>query len=248
MSLLRKKRIYRTVTWVVVSLCAPLACAPLPSREPLGVGALPPGGKLSSDLRKEARARKLARPGSAARGEDFSASSAKESAPEPKPDPAPPEPRGADAGAKAGTLAAAGAAKTEGAPIADPSGDYRGDDVSSYRLSGLPDKTDKDPNARVNVRKTGDKKLDFALVDSSNGKDICTLAGTLEGRTATITVGQSCFEQDTAAASATATVTRGTATFENTRLVLDLTLDFELLLGDDEHAGTLEYHFDGARR
>jgi hypothetical protein len=149
---------------------------------------------------------------------------------------------------KADSLPASGGAKPEGAPISDPSGDYRGDDVSTYRLSGLPDKTEKDPNARVNVRKAGDKKLDFALVDSSNGKDICTLSGTLEGPTATITIGQSCFEQDTGVASATATVTRGTATFENTRLVIDLTLDFELRLGDDEHAGTLEYHFDGSRR
>jgi hypothetical protein len=149
---------------------------------------------------------------------------------------------------KADSLPASGGAKPESGPIADPSGDYRGDDVSTYRLSGLPDKTEKDPNARVNVRKAGDKKLDFALVDSSNGKDICTLAGTLDGRTATITIGQSCFEQDTGVASATATVTRGTATFENTRLVIDLMLDFELRLGDDEHAGTLEYHFDGSRR
>jgi hypothetical protein len=246
MSVLHLKKICRAATWVVVSLCALVACAPLPSREPLGVGALPPGGKLSSELRKEAHARKLARGGSAARGEDVAAASAKESAPEPKPADKVPSP--AEAVAKADTLPVSGEAKPESAPIADPSGDYRGDDVSAYRLSGLPDKTEKDPSARVNVRKSGDKKLDFALVDSSNGKDICTLTGTLEGRTATITAGQSCFEQDTGAASATATVTRGTATFENTRLVLDLTLDFELSLGDDEHAGTLEYHFDGSRR
>jgi hypothetical protein len=231
---------------VVALLWASVACAPLPSREPLGVGALPPGGKLSSELRKEARARKLAKGGSAARGVEASAASAKEPAPEPKPAETGPSPT--KAVAKADSPAASSSAKPEAAKIADPSGDYRGDDVSAYRLSGLPDRTEKDPNARVNVRKTGDTKLDFALVDSSNGKDICTLSGTLEGAKATITAGQTCFEQESTAAAATATVTRGTATFENTRLVLDLTLDFELLLGDDEHAGTLEYHFDGTRR
>lgn len=232
--------------WLVASVFTALACAPLPSREPLGVGALPPGGKLSSELRKEARARKLAKAGSAARAQEMSAPSAKESSPEPKPAEAGPNP--AKAVAKADPGSASGGARPESAKVADPSGDYRGDDVSAYRLSGMPDRTEKDPNARVNVRKTGDKALDFALVDSSNGKDICTLAGTLEGALATITAGQTCFEQDTGAASATATVTRGTATFENARLVLDLTLDFELSLGDDEHAGTLEYHFDGSRR
>lgn len=213
---------------------------PLPSREPLGVGALPPGAKLASELRKEARHKKH-HPADEPRRQ--AAASAKQPAPEPKPaesGPSPPAPM-----AKADT--GAPVAKAEG-KIADPSGDYRGDDVSAYRLSGLPDRTEKDPNARVNVRAAGDKKFDFALVDSSNGKDICVLRGTLEGRTATIENGQSCFEQDTTAASASATVTRGTATFENERLVLDLTLDFELLLGDDEHAGTLEYHFDGTRR
>src|ERR1700742_2256476 len=39
-----------------------LGCAPVPSARPLGVGPLPPGAKLSSDLRREAHLRSLKKP------------------------------------------------------------------------------------------------------------------------------------------------------------------------------------------
>jgi hypothetical protein len=232
--------------WAALIAGAIAGCAAQPSTVPLGVGPLLPGAKLQADLKREARHRRKTDP--RRRIADESAKTDSEADETVVVSIPPPATASAVAKTDAGPAAASGAAPVS-SPT-DPTGDYRGNDVSAYRLSGMPDRTEKDPNARVNVR-AASGKLEFALVDSSNGKDICTLSGTPEGpdqQKAAITAGQACFEQDGEEASAEATVTRGTATFEKGRLVLDLTLDFALRVGDDEHAGTLEYHFDGARR
>jgi hypothetical protein len=222
------------------------ACGAQPSRAPLGVGPLPKGAKLAAELRADARRAALLRQRSSAGAKTAADSDGAES---PKPA-LPVAPPAAVAKTDAHPVGAGGATSAVVPP--DASGEYRGDDVSAYHLEGMPDRTEKDPNARINVRREKDKDLAFVLVDSSNGKDICTLTGTItdtpDGQKTTLAAGQACFEQDSDVASATATVTRGTATFDKTRLVLDMTLAFELRLGDEEHAGTLDYHFDGTKR
>ena len=127
-------------------------------------------------------------------------------------------------------------------------GDYKGEDVSTYKLGGMPEREERDPSARITVKNPGDKKLDVVLVDSSNGKDICTLSATMGALGATITPGQKCFEQTGSDASATATIRTGTATVDKRRLIVDLELDFEMHVPDQDAKGTLVYHFDGTRR
>lgn len=127
-------------------------------------------------------------------------------------------------------------------------GDFRGEDVSTYKLEGMPEREDRDPNARITVKSSSDNALDIVLVDSSNGKDICTLTATIGDLGATIAAGQKCFEQTGGEASATATIRTGTATIDGRRLIVDLELAFEMHVPDQDAKGTLAYHFDGTRR
>jgi hypothetical protein len=127
-------------------------------------------------------------------------------------------------------------------------GDYTGEDVSTYRIESMPDRTEKDPKARLTVTSSSDTALAFELVDSSNGKEICTLKGTLAEGTATIGKGQKCFEQNGEDASAAATVITGTATVDKTRLVFDLDMSFSMEIADRKLGGSLAYHFDGTRK
>ncbi len=127
-------------------------------------------------------------------------------------------------------------------------GDYLGEDVATYHIESLPDRTERDPKARLTVTSPREPSLAFVLVDSSNGKEICTLNGTAGESGATIAKGQKCFEQSGSDASASATVTSGTATVDKTKLVLDLEMDFEMEVSDHQLKGTLGYHFEGTRR
>jgi hypothetical protein len=127
-------------------------------------------------------------------------------------------------------------------------GDYRGEDVAVYKMSGLPDRTERDPKARITVKASAGTELQFVLIDSSNGKEICTLSGNLKDSVASIGSGQKCFEQSEGEASAAATVTKGSARFEKQRLVLELDMDFEMSAAGRKLTGSLDYEFDGKRQ
>jgi hypothetical protein len=225
----------------VALVIAVASCAALrPSPDPLGVGPLPP------NYRREVHR--------APRTTDRRAATTTTP-------PTPPHEATADGGVKVATKIpeapgpSSPGSKDKTAPVAtkavEPSlfvGDYTGEDVSTYRLGGMPEREDKDPKARITVKASGALALDIVLVDSSNGKDICTLKATLGATNATIAAGQKCFEQTGSDASATATIRTGTVTIEDRRLVVDLELDFEMHLPDQDAKGTLAYHFDGTRR
>jgi hypothetical protein len=127
-------------------------------------------------------------------------------------------------------------------------GDYLGEDIAVYKMSGLPDRTERDPKARITVKASAGAELHFVLVDSSNGKEICTLSGNLKDSAVSIGAGQKCFEQSEGGASAGATVTNGNAHFEKRRLVLELDMDFEMSAGGRKLTGSLDYKFDGKRQ
>ncbi|MBM4362487.1 MAG: hypothetical protein FJ104_07380, partial [Deltaproteobacteria bacterium] len=127
-------------------------------------------------------------------------------------------------------------------------GAYRGEDVSTYRLSGLPDRVERDPAARLTVRAQGDSALELIVVDSSNGNTICTLEATIAADRATIRPGQPCFEQQGEDTAVTASVTEGSATRSGGRLTLAATFALRLDFADTSLEGTLEYHFEGDRR
>src|SRR5262249_15715351 len=148
--------------------------------------------------------------------------------PAPTAEPAPAEKPASEAAAKPapeGTPSADGKQKVAAAAFVR---DYSGEDVATYRIESLPDRTEKDPKARLTVTSSSDTALAFELVDSSNGKEICTLNGTLGNAGAVIEKGQKCFEQSGEEASAAATVVSGTATVEQTRLLFDLDMTFSM--------------------
>jgi len=127
-------------------------------------------------------------------------------------------------------------------------GDYAGEDVAVYHIETLPDRTEKDPKARMKVTSSSDSALAFELVDSSNGNEICTLNGTLADGNVTIAKGQKCFEQNAEDASAAATVLSGTASVDQARLLFDLDMSFAMEMGGRKLGGSLSYHFDGKRK
>jgi hypothetical protein len=175
--------------------------------------------------------------------------------------PSPPEPAETTTPAPASSSAAASASSAsvpaKDAHAADVKskvtaaafvGDYTGEDVATYRIESMPDRTEKDPKARLTVTSSSDTAIAFELVDSSNGKEICTLKGTLGDGTASIEKGQKCFEQNAEQASASATVVTGSATVDKTRLVFDLDMSFSMEIADRKLGGSLAYHFDGTRK
>jgi hypothetical protein len=146
-----------------------------------------------------------------------------------------------------------GAAKAPSVATVKPTaamfvGDYGGEDVSTYRFEGVPDRVEKDPNAKVTVKSNSDHAVDFVLVDSSNGKEICTLSGTLTDNGVTLTAGQKCFEENGDDGSTSATLTKGTVSLDHGKLVMDTEFDFAMDVEERSLAGTLGYHFEGARK
>ncbi|HEX4337791.1 MAG TPA: hypothetical protein VH062_17900 [Polyangiaceae bacterium] len=214
-----------------------VACTPTPSAAPLGWGPLAPGMRADPAVAamhhtpmksaKSSHATKPADSATAAVTVPVPADSAR-----PSTEPAP----------KTG-----GKPKTE-VTVAAFLGDYSGEDVAVYHIEELPDRTEKDPKARLKVTSSSDSALAFELVDSSNGNEICTLNGTLGPTGATIAKDQKCFEQNGEDASAAAKIVSGTATVEQTRLLFDLDMSFAMEMGGKKLGGTLSYHFDGKRK
>lgn len=223
-------------------LVALIACAPTPSATPLGWGPLSPGMQLEAPHHATASAKQDAHP-ARAESEPSTRTTAKAEADEtPAPEaPKPPAPAADTPKAEAPTSKA----KLTTAAFV---GDYSGEDVAVYRLEGLPDRTEKDPKAKMTVTSSSDTALAFELVDSSNGNEICTLTATLGDAGVTIAKGQKCFEQSAEDASTSATVQSGTASLEKERLLFDLDMSFVMEVAGRKLDGSLSYHFDGTRK
>lgn len=132
--------------------------------------------------------------------------------------------------------------------VADLAGEYLGKDSSVYRLEGLPERREDDPNARTRVEAGDDDALTLVIVDSSSGNDLCAVEAKLKGRVARVEAGQTCFDAENGPVSTTGKVASGKARFPaEGRLILDLQLDFEMRAGDRAFSGKVKYHFDGKR-
>ncbi len=230
-----------SITAAFLAFSAMQCGGPRPSTEPLGWGPLPPGAASASarpksrtakpnETKAQRTAEAVSAPDAGSAGPEKTAaapsSSAPQGAPPPKSSPSPPSSSG----------------------VAELVGDYSGEDVATYRIAGLPDRKERDPKARITVKESAGDELLFVLVDSSNGKDICTLSGALKEFVATIAAGQKCFEQSEGDAAASATVKKGSARFEKKRLVFELDMGFEMSAGGKKLTGSLDYEFDGKRQ
>ncbi len=152
-----------------------------------------------------------------------------------------------DAGVANGTKISSKDAKTPTNPASIEAwlGLYRGNDTTTFLMPDQPDRRFDDPKAKIRVESTASNQLSFALIDSSNGKDICKLSASILGESATIDPGQSCFLDPDE--SMTVKGRPGKATRKDRRLVLDLVLDTTMVTEEGEVRGSIEYHFDGER-
>lgn len=234
----------------MAALVALAHCSPAPSTVPLGEGPL-----AVAEAERNAEARALERERLFAEARAGASKEPDRPAPPPLEAPAKPKTPGAKTGSGSHAKTNDHATADGGAPsgpggVAAFLGDYRGEDSSVYVLEGLPDRTETDPNAhtRVDEDDHDHDHVGIALVDSSNGKDICVLRAEVKGTRAIIEPGLPCFEQSTPNVDVGAKVESGTATIEGDRLVVDMALSMEMQFGDRSTQGTLRYHFAGTRQ
>ncbi|HMR10435.1 MAG TPA: hypothetical protein PKA88_31880, partial [Polyangiaceae bacterium] len=230
---------------LVGGLGLPVACAgPLPSERPLGKGP------LFTAEEKQRKKRAAERETALANAPD---APPKPTAQAPK---ARPKSKSSDAGA--GDAPKAVATSTADAPKGDAAkppatsvayaGVYVGQDTSLYKLSGLPDRSETDANAKTRVEDRPDGGVFLIPVDSSSGKDICKLHATVKNKsqkTFEINKGQRCFEPEQG--GVTGTVRSGSAKLGSGKLVFDVVLAIEVN-ADSQANGSLDYHFEGTRQ
>jgi hypothetical protein len=225
-----------------IGITALVACAPSPSTQPLGWGPLSPGMRMDTPRQHPAPRAQRSTHEPTEEGQTTPSTASTETKVAEQPAAEAPKP------------AASEAPKTEPpkgkvAPSAAAFvGEYTGEDVAVYHIESLPDRTEKDPKARMRVTSSSDTALAFELVDSSNGNEICTLTGTLGEAGVSIAKGQKCFEQSAEDASTSATVQSGTASVDQSRLLFDLDMSFVMEVAGRKLGGSLSYHFDGKRK
>jgi hypothetical protein len=218
---------FGSAPWVAL-LCA--ACATLPSAVPLADSS---GGVLSVDAGRDRRPRSDA--GEATVGVE-TADSESDVDVEVEPEAEVTEEVTVVASADAGT-------GCDGGAVTWP-GEYYGTDRLTTTFEDMPPHTMTDDKARTRVELGRGDRVVISIVDSSKGDVMCALNATVDGDTATLELGQTCFGQGDSAPD----IMSGSARIECDRLTLDLTAATEIELDDDVRAGEMDYHFEGKRR
>jgi hypothetical protein len=213
-----------------------LGCAPAASTVPLGRGPL-------AIAEQDAEARAVAKRGHSPR-------------PEPKhPEPAAPS----EAVAKAdGAKAADGEADDEedeakpgssklGSKQPAFEGMYAGDDIAVFRISGFPEREERDDKAKIRIEPASGDSINITLINSEDGTDLCQLVARIEGHAALIEGAQPCFS-DGSEGSLEAELTSGRAVLEGDRLRMDAKGKLSVALPDQELDGEVSYTFKGERQ
>ena len=210
-----------------------LGCAPSPSTIPLGLGPLA--------IAERARDAELA----AAAHQKPKASAARPrvaQAPAPKTPAA--EPDTVDGAAAEEEPSAPAASDTSGAAF---EGLFAGDDVAIYRLTGFPDREERDDKAKIRIEKASGDNVGIILVNSADGSDLCELVARVEGNVALIESAQPCFS-DGSEGSLEAELTSGRAVLDGDRLKMDAEGTLSVSLPDQDLDGQLTYSFEGKRQ
>jgi hypothetical protein len=220
---------------VVVAVWAALwlACAPSPSTVPLGLGPL----ALAEQEAREAEAASKRRPSSSAPR----ARAARQPAAEPAP--------------AAAQAESPDAAKEEGeapAPASTPrepafEGLYAGVDVAVFRLTGFPEREQRDDKAKIRIEAASGGNVGITLINSEDGSDLCELIARVEGNSALIESAQPCFS-DGSEGSLEAELTSGRAVLDGDRLTMEAEGTLSVSLPDQELDGQLTYSFEGERQ
>jgi hypothetical protein len=229
--------------WTAAALL--LCCGyPLPSTTPLGRGPL-----AEPETEDELGARAAARPGPRAPSADAGSAEGDDATLEPDasqqaaadqepPEATEPEDQDSDRGESSP------AASEQPAAFA---GEYLGNDVTTIRIDGMPERSAPDPQARIQVERQSDAEVKIVIIYTPTGDPFCTLEARVKGNVATITAGQTCPDQS-GGSPFSGTVTSGTAKLSGRRLTVDLEADIEVEMGDERGTGKLVYHFEGERQ
>ena len=219
--------------WSGATLLALAACAPAVSSVPLGRGPLALAETEavqraeSTQHRRAAPARKSPR-----------APAPEVAAAEPDSDPA-----AADEDADEVVIEAT--PKGKAAPLFE--GLYAGSDIAVFRITGLPEREQRDDKAKIRIDKTSETAVTITLINSEDGSDLCSLAARVEGNSALIESAQPCFS-DGGEGSLEAELTSGRAVLAGDRLRMDAEGTLSVALPDQDLDGELSYSFKGERQ
>jgi len=133
------------------------------------------------------------------------------------------------------------------AKVSDWVGLWRGNDTTRYQIPNFPSQPMDDPNARIRIEISTGNRINLILIDSSNDRDLCTLAAEVEGTRAKVDPGQSCFGSEDDEGSMSARVKYGLGVMHDETFGLDLTLDASIQSEQFEATGTVDYHFEGKK-
>ncbi len=120
---------------------------------------------------------------------------------------------------------------------------YAGKDVAIYRMSGDPDREEKDDKAKIRIAKPAAGSVRIILVNSADGSDLCELVARVEGNAAILESAQPCFTPE-----GEEELTSGRAVVVGDRLEMDAEWTLSVKLPDQELDGELSYSFKGERQ
>jgi len=135
--------------------------------------------------------------------------------------------------------------KGKAAPVFE--GMYAGDDIAVFRITGLPEREQRDDKAKIRIEKNGETAVTITLINSEDGSDLCSLAARVEGNSALIESAQPCFS-DGGEGSLEAELTSGRAVLAGDRLRMDAEGTLSVALPDQDLDGEMSYSFKGERQ
>jgi hypothetical protein len=209
-----------------------VACAALPSAVPLADSS---GGIVPASAGRDRRPRSDA-------GSAWVAVEDVEDAGDETPEDEPSKVAAKETSADVSVDAGVGCNKDSGA-VTWP-GDYYGSDRMTTSFEGLPPNTMTDDKAHTRVEQGRGDRIVISVIDSSKGDVMCALNATVDGASATLERGQTCFGQGDNAPD----IISGSARVECDRLTFELSAATEIELEDDVQPGEIDYHFEGTRK
>jgi hypothetical protein len=223
---------------LAASVSTPLGCAPPASTIPLGSGPL-------AIAEQDAEARAVAK-------HAHPPARAERARPEPASAPEPMAKGDASKAALGGTDDAddddepqPGAKQAARPPAFE--GLYAGDDIAVFRISGLPEREQRDDKAKIRIEPGSADNINVTLINSEDGSDLCQLVARIEGHAALIESAQPCFS-DGGEGALEAELTSGRVVLEGDRLKMDAKGTLSVALPDQELDGELSYTFKGERQ
>lgn len=132
-----------------------------------------------------------------------------------------------------------------GGPSPAFEGLFAGTDVAVFRLTGFPEREQRDEKAKIRIEKSS-TGVSITLINSEDGSDLCELEARVEGKAALIESAQPCFS-DGGEGSVEAVLTSGRAVLNGDQLRMNAEGTLSMALPDQELEGELVYTFEGKR-